>query len=60
MGLEEKFYRGGLPLEALEVWRPQKASHEMPLALEHIELVLYFLLIGLTLSLGTFIAELCF
>lgn len=59
MGFEKKFYRQGLPQEALEVWKPMKAADETPLALEHVELILYFLLIGLTLSVVVFILELC-
>lgn len=58
MGFEKKYYSDGLPLEALDTWQPLKANTETPLALEHLELMFYFLCIGLALAALTFVGEL--
>lgn len=57
MGFTAKFLVEGLPLQALEVWKPLKNAPETPLQLQQIALILLGLLIGLLVGTLVFLVE---
>lgn len=57
MGIGEKIFTDALPLEALEPWRPQTTNEETPLGLEHLQLALIGLCLGLLVAFVAFAFE---
>lgn len=57
MGFVACYSTQGVPIEAMEEWKPLKTSPETPLDLFSVLLILFGLIIGLVVGLVTFIFE---